>query len=272
MGAVEATAGQGGLAPARSRDPLRTLTALPEVADRLAAARTAVDAALWDRRLRGRARDVVAYSVTAGARASAAMDGADLVVPDQSPMGRVLDAAYAVTLEAARCERQWATAPLQVLASMHAQVMRALGSQGEPGRPRSEEHAEDPMHIGGLPAADTVPGRLRQLAATVVGSTNTSAIAVAAVVHAEISDLRPFAAGSGLIARAAVRCTLVQRGVDPAMFTIPEVGMSLLGRPACVSALRAYQDGTSEHMADYLCWFADAVLLGARACVQHFDD
>jgi hypothetical protein len=252
-------------------DPLLLLADLPGVRASIDQARTAIDAVLWNRQIRARAAQTAQYSLTAGARASAAIDGADLVMPDESPMGRVLDAALAVTALAARSEGQWGAAPLQVLAAMHAQVARAMGSSSEPGRPRSTELADDPLRLGALPAAAEVPGRLALLSSVLTRSDGAAALVVAGVVHAELQALRPFPEGSGLIARAAVRCTLAQRGVDPALFTIPELGMSMMGRPAYVAAVRAYLGGTAEQMGEYLVWFAQVCRIGAQVAEQQLD-
>ena len=270
MGAVQPTPlgrNASGLAEALVR-----LAEIPAVRAELSEARSAIDAVLWNRQIRARAQEVAQTSVADGARATAAIDGADLVLPDDSPMGRVLDAALGVTAQAGQCERQWATAPLQVLAAMHAQVARALGSSGEAGRPRADEVVDDPLHLGALPDAAQVPQRLALLGQLLTGSADAPALVLAAVVHGEIQVLRTFAQGSGLISRATVRCTLMQRGLDPALFTIPELGMSMLGRPTYVAALRSYARGNAESMGDYLIWFARAVSLGAQVVGQRFAD
>ena len=62
--------------------------------------------------------------------------------------------------------------------------------------------------------------------------------------------MRPFAWGSGLLARASVRLVLASRGVDPSLFSIPEHGMLEMGRPAYVKALRAYATGTREGVSE----------------------
>ena len=67
--------------------------------------------------------------------------------------------------------------------------------------------------------------------------------------------------------RASVRLVLAARGVDPSLFSIPEHGMLELGRPAYVSALKAYASGTPDGVRDFLVWHATAVALGAKAVV-----
>jgi hypothetical protein len=79
--------------------------------------------------------------------------------------------------------------------------------------------------------------------------------------------VRPFAWGSGLLARASVRLVLAGRGVDPSLFSIPEHGMLELGRPAYVAALRDYASGTPAGVTSFIVWQATAVALGARAVV-----
>lgn len=58
-----------------------------------------------------------------------------------------------------------------------------------------------------------------------------------------------------------MRVVLVARGVDPSMFSIPEVGMMSLGRPAYVRALRDYENGQID---EYLLWFGQVIGLGAQ--------
>lgn len=106
---------------------------------------------------------------------------------------------------------------------------------------------------------------------TLTGSPDVPALLLAAVVHGEIQVLQPFAQGSGLIARATVRCTFVQYGLDPALFTVPELGMSMLGRPAYVAAIRSFAQGTPEGMIEYLVWFAQAITMGATVVLDRLD-
>ena len=66
----------------------------------LQGARDDIDAVLWRRDVRSRAASVAAASLSRGSRDSAAVDGADTAVVDDSPMGRVLAAAQRVTAAA----------------------------------------------------------------------------------------------------------------------------------------------------------------------------
>lgn len=191
------------------------------------------------------------------------MDGADIAVVDESPMGRVLAAAIAITGDVPDQVETFQKAPLQVLARLHAVVAHEQSDIQALGRPRTPEEAvDDPLNLGAPPPAQEAAGRLALLADLVTGSTRFPALAIAGIVHAELLVARPFAWGSGLIGRACVRLVLAGRGVDPSLFSIPETGMMNLGRPAYVRALRAYNAGG---LTEYFDWFATAMTSGAQS-------
>ena len=235
---------------------------LPEVVDRLTAARSAVDELLWRRDIRAAAAEVTAESKVRGARESAAMDGADIAAVEPSPMGRVLTSAQALTGEVPFVVETWPHAPLQVLARLHAVAANGHLPKDRLGRPRlAHESVDDPLHLGPAPDSQTAARRLTLLADLVAGSTQVPALVVAGIAHAEIVGARPFAWGCGLIGRAVVRVVMAARGVDPSLFSVPEAGMMHLGRPAYVRALRVYEGGD---VGTYLMWFADAIRWGAH--------
>lgn len=232
----------------------------------LQGARDDIDAVLWRRDVRANAAEVAAASLVRGSRDSAAIDGADTAVVDDSPMGRVLDAAQRVTAAAPGQAETWSRAPLQVLAHLHALTARGMVDDEELGRPRSGGSADDPLNLGNLPPEATPVGpHLVRLADWVSTSQDVPALIVAALVHAELMHLRPFTWGSGLVARATVRCVLAGRGLDPSLFTIPELGMLEQGRGAYVAAIRDYASGEPGGLAASIRWFATAIGLGARA-------
>lgn len=237
----------------------------PDVMAALAGARDDVDALLWRRDIRQAAPQVAAASIERGARASAAIDGADVVAVDASPMGRVLAAAAAVTAAVPDQVETWERAPLQVMARLHAIAASGFEPSDGLGRPRSTDAPDDPLGIG-TPAPTTVLGpRLVALSSLVVGNQELPGIAAAAVVHHELMALRPFAWGSGLVARALVRCVLASRGLDPSCFAIPELGMLDQGRPAYVRAIRDYAAGTEPGLASSIVWFCTSLGMGAQA-------
>jgi hypothetical protein len=252
---------------ARSADPLAALATEVEVAAAVAAARGEVDALLWRRDIRSAAADVAAASVERGARDSAAIDGADLAVTDSSPMGRVLEAALRLTGEVPGQVDVFSTSPLQALAHLNAIVAHGFVPADELGRPRSNDVADDPLNLGPLLPAPAAAHRLTGLAQLLTEPTEALALVVAAIAHAELASVRPFAWGSGLLARASVRLVLASRGVDPSLFSIPEHGMFEMGRPAYVNALRAYSTGTSAGVSTWIVWQATAIALGAKAVV-----
>ncbi|MFM8154596.1 MAG: oxidoreductase [Actinomycetes bacterium] len=251
-------------ARAETPDPLSDLPLSESTAALLSATRDEIDAVLWDRGVRAKAAEVAAASVMRGARDSAAIDGADTAVVDDSPMGRILGNAQVLTARVPALVDTWATSPLQVLAELHAIAALGFTSDEERGRPRSTDDVRDPLNMGQLPPAAVIGHQLAGLAEVITMSTSP-ALLVAAIVHGELSALRPFEVGSGLVARASVRLVMASKGIDPSLFTIPEHGMFELGRPAYVSAIREYSTGTAEGINAYVTWFATALAMGAKA-------
>jgi hypothetical protein len=235
----------------------------PEVSDALTEARGAIDELLWSRDIRAQAAAVSAFSRIRGAHDSAAMEGADIAAAENSPMGRVVAAAAAITGEAPALVDVWGTAPLQALARLHAVAAHEHLPTEQLGRPRvDDEAADDPLNLGAAPDAVAASRRLTLLADIASVPTEVPALLVAGIIHAELVSARPFAWGSGLVGRAAVRLVLASRGVDPSLFSIPESGMMNVGRPAYVRALRSYEKGEVDK---YLIWFAQAVWSGAQS-------
>ncbi|CAB5008652.1 MAG: oxidoreductase [Actinobacteria bacterium] len=247
------------------RDPLAELAADPATAEILAAARAEIDALLWRRDVRSNAVEVAASSMERGARDSAAIDGADLAVVDDSPMGRVLDAAIRLTAAVPGQVEVFATAPLQALAHLHALTATGFVPDDELGRPRAGDRADDPLNLGAVPPAAAASERLSLLARTLTTPTEAPALLVAAIAHAELAVVRPFTWGSDLVARAAVRLVIAGRGVDPSLFSIPEHGMFEMGRPAYVRALQGYSSGTREGVLAFISWHTTACAMGAKA-------
>lgn len=251
-------------AAAVTPDPLAGLPLQQSTSALLSATRDEIDAVLWDRGIRAKAAEVAAASVLRGARDSAAIDGADTAVVDDSPMGRILGNAQVLTARVPALVDTWSTSPLQVLAELHAIAAQGFADDDQRGRPRSGDDVRDPLNIGVLPPAGVISPRLTGLAEVITSSTSP-ALLIAAIVHGELSALRPFEIGSGLIARASVRLVMASKGIDPSLFTIPEHGMFELGRPAYVSAVREYSAGTAEGINAYVTWFATALAMGAKA-------
>ena len=250
---------------------LAPLLDLPGVADAVTSARAAVDEVLWDRAVRARAGEVVAASRMRGGWASAAIDGAE-VRPDAlvsgdaldgSPMGRVVAAALAVQVETPAQVDAFGRAPLQTLSRIHAVASAGFVDDDLRGRLRTGDEADDPLRLGGLPPYAEASRRITQLATVLTSPTAAPALVVAAIAHGEIAVLRPFAWGSGLVARATTRLVLAARGIDPDGLTVPEAGLFAAGRPAYAEALHSYATGTPDGVARWIVLHAETVRVGA---------
>ena len=262
-----------------SDDVLAPLAELPGVAEACERARSTVDSVLWDRAIRQRAAEVAAGSRLRGAWATAAIDGAE-VRPDAlisgdaldgSPIGNVLAAALALQAELPRNVEVFGKAPLQVLSRLHAVVSTDF-SPDQRGRLRTDDQADDPLRLPELPSAEQSSARLAALARVLTMPTSAPALIIAAIAHAEVATIRPFAWGSGLVARAMTRLVLAARGVDPDGLTVSEAGLFAAGRGRYISALRAYQSATPDGLAEWLILHADAVRVGADESRRIFAD
>lgn len=244
-------------------DAILAISRRPLVEEAAAAALADLDALMWRRDVRRKADEYALASIERGARSSAVIEGADVVEPDDSPMGKVLGSAIAVTAEVPGQVSVWSTAPLQALAHLHAVAARPFSDEEHLGRPRATDEADDPLRIGVAVAPELLAPRLAALAE--VARVDAPAVVIAAMVHAELMTMRPFAWGSGLVARASVRLVLADRAVDPSNFCIPEHGMLEQGRPAYVKAMRDYASGTPDGIDAMVRWFATSIGLGVQA-------
>ena len=238
--------------PADPADSLAHVASLPDVAEAVERARTAVDGLRGHRVLRRSADRVAAESVLRGARASAALAGVDVPLEsvrtsDAADLDPMLQAALRVAAESLHQLTVWPRAPMQVVARLHAVAAAGLVPPDELGRP----------------AAGTAP-RLAALAAALSRRTTAPALVVAAVAHAEVATTQAFPVAGDLVARAVGRLTLVTRGLDPMSVSVPEVGHVELGRDAYVEALAGYASGGEEGVRAWVLHCADAVVLGAR--------
>jgi hypothetical protein len=228
------------------------------------AARADIDELLWRRDIRAASIEVAQSSIARGGADSAALEGADLVGVELSPMGKVFAASLAITAEAPKFNEVWMRAPLQVITGLHTLVAKEFLNEDRLARPRQSQEADDPLHIGSLPDYGEIPGALMLLSQQ-CSTTKVPAVIEAGYVHGEIMRLRPFDWGSGLVARATVRTVLSARSLDPSNFSIPENGMFESNRNAYVTAIRDFATGTQEGIEAYYAWFSASLGLGARA-------
>jgi hypothetical protein len=223
---------------------------LEGVPSALASARDGVDALLRDRGLRRTSPLLTAESLLRGAVASAQLSGGTSTLDDVRA-GRYDE----VATRAARLNGHLLAlvpvvgrSPLQALARMHA-LAAPSGSPETTGRPRD---------------APGVAPRLQALAGLLTAPTAAPALAVAAVAHAELATLRPFASANGLVARALERLLLVARGVDPASLLVPEFGHRR-NEQAYRRALADYAGGEVEGRRRWLLHSAAVVDAAAAA-------
>jgi hypothetical protein len=228
-------------------DPLAPLLGLAGVEPDLAAARDAVDAALRHPALRRHGGPVAAESALRAAVASAALEGSRHDVEEVragTVTDPVLQGALRVTGAVPGLVDLWPRAPRQVLARLHVLAARDAVPAADLGRPAR--------------GAD----RLAALAGLVAGNDRTPPLLLAAVVHAELLTLRPFAGPVGLVARAAARLVLAGRGLDPRGLVPVEVG-HLAREPEYVGAAGAYATGTRDGVRAWLRHYAAAVQTAA---------
>jgi Fic family protein len=262
-------------------DLLAPLLDLPGVGDAVAEARTAVDGLLSHRVLRRGSAEVTAESALRGARASAELEGAGIelerlrgqlmaggavTLPSKDERGaRLVEGAVRLHADLGQLLVPWRHSPRQALARLH--VLAAAEIVPDPdalGRPRSAGTSyDDPVGLGPAPEPVEVAARLDGLARVLTGGTSAPAVVVAAVVHGELMALRPFGTADGLVARAAARLVLIDRGLDPKAVSAPEVGHAEL-HSDYPDALRAYVSGTPDGLATWIAHCCRAVALGAR--------
>ncbi|MGI5481545.1 oxidoreductase [Streptomyces lavendofoliae] len=267
-------------------DPLVALGALPGVPDAVDSVRKAVDRVYGHRVMRRRSTEVTSEAALRGARASAALSGADWALEEvrrRTDFGgdaeaRTVGAALRLGAEAGQLLSIWRQSPMRVLARLHLVAAgdpeAAAGTApGAParvvadtvGRPRRDgESVDEPLIEAPLPGADEVAGRLEGLADLIVAGSEAPALVTAAVVHGELLALRPFTSYSGLVARAAERIVLIGSGLDPKAVCPAEVGHAEQGRAAYVAAFEGYLSGTPDGMAAWIAHCGRAVELGVR--------
>ncbi|MGY1812993.1 oxidoreductase [Blastococcus sp. SYSU D00820] len=219
-------------------DPLLPLLDLPGVREAAEGARGRIDRLLSHRLMRNRSAEVSTESALRGARASAALEGADVPLAElragaaQDP---VVQGALRVSAALGSMVDTWSRAPGQVLARLHVLAAADLAERGDLGRPGP--------HAG---------PRLSGMFSLVTGTTTVPAVLVAGLVHGELAALAPFGSADGVVARAAARLTAITRGLDPKAVSVPEVGFVELGVDAYREALAGYASGDPAGVAAWL--------------------
>jgi Fic family protein len=255
-------------------DPLAPLGALPGVPEAVESVRKSVDGVYGHRVMRRRSAEISAEAALRGARASAALAGADWALEElrrRSDFGgeseaRTVGGALRVTAEAGQLLDVWRQSPLRVLARLHLVAAGGTAAEDAVGRPRlaGETVETGAPGLPPLPDSDEVAARLDGLSRLLVAGSSAPALVVAAVVHGELLALRPFRSHNGLVARAAERIVLVGSGLDPKSVCPSEVGHLEAGEQEYVRALGGYASGTAEGMASWIAHCGRAVELGGR--------
>jgi hypothetical protein len=262
-------------------DAFAPLVELPGVGEAVDEARAAVDLLRGHRVMRRRSEEVTAESALRGARASAALAGADWPLEEvrrRTDVGKEAGAApllgaLRLSAETAALLDTWRVAPAQALTRMHTLATAGLVPEERVGRLRARDEplapddaAHDAVLSGQIsaPAPDEVAARLRLLSEHLLVDSKAPAVVVAGVVHGELLALRPFGLADGIVARAAFRLTLMSRGLDPKGLAAPEVGMYDTGVEAYHEALAGYLSGAADGVAAWLRYNAEVTTLGAR--------
>ena len=211
--------------------------------------RAAVDSLLGNRVLRRRSPDVSAESALRGAWASAWLSGHEVALEDvRSGVAAgdpVVQGALRAQSAIGSLADTWTRAPRQALARLHALAAADLVPSDDLGRPQP----------GTAERLDTL--------AHVLAATHAPAVVVAAIVHGELLGLDAFAPVSGVVARAAVRLTLVERGLDPKSLVVVEAGHRELSAEYA-SALDGYRTGSQDGIGRWLVHCANALVAGAQ--------
>ncbi len=231
-------------------DPFVAAASIEGVASALAGSRNGIDAVLRDRGLRRSSPEQTARSLLLGAAASATLEG-DPVEPDDLASGgggATARAALRLSSELLGLVPTWERAPLQAIARLHAIAAAGSVPDADLGRPTNAEGT----------------ARLAELGRLLTAPTDAPALAVAALVHAEILVAHAFRSHDGVVARAAERLVLVSRGVDPVSVIVPEVGHAAVP-DAYLQAASAYATGTPAGLQAWMLHAAEAFTRGAEA-------
>ncbi|QYJ03136.1 hypothetical protein KUV85_12420 [Nocardioides panacisoli] len=233
-----------------SADPLEWLVGLEGVPSGFAGARDGIDAVLRDRGLRRTSPETTAESLLRGAHASGVLEGSasELAEVREGRGDGIAADAVRVSTELLSLVPVVRRTPLQALARLHAVAGRGSLPEERLGRPRDAESAE----------------RLRAIAILFTTETEAPALAVAAVVHAELMAATPFGSHNGIVARAAERLVLAARGVDEKSLVVPEAAHLAL-RPQYESNLRGYAIGGTPGMHSWLLYATEAYAAAADA-------
>lgn len=259
---------------------LSSIAELPEVAAASEQAREVCTQLRWHEALRRRIPEAAAESRVRGAWASAELDGArstasivrDLMRgarernPEPDPAERVIHGAISATAETEHLRQLITRSPGQALARLHTVAAAQLvDDHDQLGRPRREgEGCEEFADLGVAPTGAELRDRLGGIIELMQGASEAPALVVASIVHAEITTVRPFVVGNGLVARAVERALIAETGLDPTGVTVPEAGHGHEGGPAYLGSLNGYVHGGQPGLVLWLKHCGDSLVAGAE--------
>lgn len=236
-------------------DPLAPLLDLPGVRDAADRARDALAEVHRHRTNRRGWANTAAEASVRAARASAAIDGGSMELPQPGEAGDPILAGalrVAQTLDGdalGNMVSTWRRAPLQALARLHLLAAADLvEDSGQLGRPRT---------------GSGVGERLDALAQLVTGGSDAPAPVLAAIVHGELQALKPFGVADGVVARAASRLVCVATGLDTRNLGVPEVHW-MRRLDAYRSGIDGFAGGTAEGVGGWVIFCCGSLEAGAR--------
>ncbi len=215
-----------------------------------AGARDGIDVLLRDRGLRRTSPELTAESLLRGAHASAVLEGsASSLAEVRAGEGDEIAAdAVRVSTELLSLVPVLRRQPLQAFARLHTLAARGVLPDELLGRPRDGDAAAALQRIAGL----------------VTAPTEAPALAVAAVVHAELVTAGAFGSHNGIVARAAERLLMAARGVDEKSLVVPEAAHLALRREY-ESNLRGWATGGPAGRHAWLLYATEAYAAAAEA-------
>ena len=245
-------------------DPLSNLLKIESINNSITLALKSIDELNWNRSVRNN-KDLIPLTRRISGYASASLEGANMPTdprqePDESPMGKLSNAALGITAEVDFQLATFLKTPLQTWARLHSFV-----EDGElRGRPRTNNEVVDPLHLGSPLPHELIESRMNNLVELITTS-SAPAVLVAAIAHAELATIAPFNKGSQLIARATTRIILQSRNVDQLKLVMPEYGFYKLGRNSYAKALIAYQAGSIEGVSKWVELHSQALVIGSTS-------
>jgi Fic family protein len=138
---------------------------------------------------------------------------------------------------------------------------------------------EEPSWIGGTdpsvaeyvgPPAEEVPGLLDDLC-EFMNRDDLSAVAQAAIAHAQFELIHPFGDGNGRVGRCLIQVLMRRRGLAPRF--VPPISILLgSGKDVYISGIEAFRGGAVDHWVAYFARATESAALGSREFSAEVED